>query len=649
MIGRLDGTNRSALMRMAAALAHRGPDGQEVWESRGDERGWGAMLAYRRLGGPGGGGSWAWGDSAAGGAHVLDGRIHGVARGAAGLGSVAGGAAALGSGGAPTTASLLRALSPGAPPHGLRGAFALAAWDGGERRLLLARDPLGLKPLYLARNPDRGGSWSVAFASEVRALLRSGLLGAPRLDPDAVRSVVWNGFVVGPTTAVLGVELLPAGRRLQFGVYGAAEQADTPAFPAQDAEATDEGDLAAALEESVELHLRGPTRPAIFLSSGVDSSVVAHLAQRVSDGPVATFTLSFEEGDFDEGPRAAAIARAIGTHHQEVVLSEDAFVSHLHEAIDRLDQPSFDGLNAYFLSRAVREAGFSTTLVGSGGDELFGGYPTFRALPTLHRWGRRMRWVPGEVLEAVGRMSTSHLRRATAAVPPQTRWSKLPDLLAAGGELERLYQLAYALFLPDFQRELLADAVASPLPFGLPEAMRERLATELEGRSPLSSVAVLEQRIFLGERLSRDNDVASQAVSVEQRAPLVDLRVVDVASRLPDAQRFEPLGRKDLLRRVGLAGLDPALFERPKVGFVLPYDRWIRQKLRGPMDELLRDPAAATRAGLRPEAVQRLWRAFLEGAPGVYWSRVWAIYVLMRWTSAHGVRLDSAGMERPPR
>jgi asparagine synthase (glutamine-hydrolysing) len=168
--------------------------------------------------------------------------------------------------------------------------------------------------------------------------------------------------------------------------------------------------------------------------------------------------------------------------------------------------------------------------------------------------------------------------------------------------------------------------------------MADRLAAETSGRSPISSIGVMEQRIFLGERLLRDNDVASMASSLEQRVPLVDQALFEAVDRLPDDVRFQPVGKKTALRRIGLRGLDPALFDRPKSGFVLPFDRWIRRGLRGVMDESMRDPAAVRRAGLRPEAVRRLWQGFLDGAPGLYWSRVWGVYALIRWCDRNRVQ-----------
>ena len=216
-------------------------------------------------------------------------------------------------------------------------------------------------------------------------------------------------------------------------------------------------------------------------------------------------------------------------------------------------------------------------------------------------------------------------------MPPQTRWAKLPEMVRHGEDLLALYQLAYALFLPGFQHELLAPSFAEALADGLPAPMRQRIIAESRGRTPLSAISVMEQRLFLGERLLRDNDVASMACSLEQRVPLVDQVLLESVDRMPDLVRYQPLGQKAVLRRIGLRGLDLALFERRKSGFVLPFDRWIRRGLKDAMDQTLRDPQAVAPVGLDPVAVGRLWRAFLEGAPGMYWSRIWSVYVFIRW------------------
>ena len=638
IIGRLDERNRAALERMNQAMIHRGPDAGGTWLSTPDARGWGVLLGHRRLSilDLSAAGAQPMVDPVTGHVIAFNGEIYNFGDLRRRL--IAEGQQIQSSG---DTAVMLRALGL----HGssavswLRGMFAFACWDPKRRRLLLARDPLGIKPLYLARSSEQGAGWSVAFASELRALLASGLLGAPRLDPQAVAASVWNGFVVGPRTMVRGVELLWPGRLLE--VDGAGEEILHEDFwrpPDRAPDRTiDENELAVILEETLRLHLASDVPLAVFLSGGVDSSVMANLAQRAAGSPVHTFTLAFEEQELNEGPIAKTVAAAIGTHHHEVVLTEGHVVANLEVALDSLDQPTFDGLNAYYMSQAIRSAGFTVALSGTGGNELFGGYASYRDLPVLQSWSRRAAWVPRGLLVAAATLATWGLRRSGGAVQPQTRWAKLPEMVRHGDDLLALYQLAYALFLPGFQHELLARDFAEALADGLPPTMRQRIVAETRRRTPCSAISVMEQRLFLGERLLRDNDAASMASSLEQRMPLVDQILFEAVDQLPDCARYRPLGRKTVLRRIGLRGLDPALFERPKSGFVLPFDRWIRRGLKDAMDQTLRDPQAVAQVGLEPATVERLWRAFLEEAPGMYWSRVWSVYVFIRWCHRHRV------------
>ena len=638
ILGRVNERNRAALQRMNAAMAHRGPDGEGTWVSEPDARGYGVLLTHRRLAildlSPAGAQPMV--DPVTGHVFTYNGEMYNYADLRQRL--MAEGQRIDSSG---DTAVVLRCLGLHGPAatSWMRGMFAFGCWDQKQRRLLLARDPLGIKPLYVVRSKDPQSGWLVAFASELRALLASGLIETPRLDPISVASCVWNGFTVGPRTAVEGVELLAPGHLLEFDASGNETLNEDywriPERAPQNAISEDE--LGAVLEESLKLHLASDVPLAVFLSGGVDSSVMANLAQRANRSPIHTFTLAFEEQELNEGPIAKRIAAAIGTQHHEVVLTEDDFVANLDAALDSLDQPTFDGLNAFYISRAIRSAGFTVALSGTGGDELFGGYSSYRDLPMLQRSAHLTSWAPRGFKSGMASAATWPLRRGSGAIPPQTRWAKLPEMVRQGDDLLALYQLAYALFLPEFQRELLAPDFAEPLADGLPPAMRQQIVAETRSRTPLSAISVMEQRLFLGERLLRDNDVASMASSLEQRVPLVDHVLFEAVDRLPDHVRYQPLGKKSVLRRIGLKGLDAALFERPKSGFVLPFDRWIRRGLRDTMDKTLRDPQAVAAVGLDPVAVERLWRAFLDGARGIYWSRVWAVYVLVRWCHSHRV------------
>ncbi len=622
---------------MNDALAHRGPDGEGFWSAPPNSRGWGAMLGHRRLSimDLSSAAAQPMIDPVTGVVVVLDGEIYNYLQLREKL-------TACGQTFQSTsdTAVILRAfgLQDRETFRQFRGMFAVAFWNSRDRKLTIARDPFGIKPLYFSRNPDARGDWSVVFASEVRAILASGLLGAPKLNPRAVASIVWSGFVVSPETAVVGIETVWPGQLRVFDASGKEEFSEYYWSASQkDSPAIDEPQLAEALEESVRLHLLSDVPVGVFLSAGVDSTSVAYLAQKTSPAPVDTFTLAFEEEKYNEGNIAKQIADTIGTHHHEAVLTEQQFISQLEAALNSLDQPSFDGLNSYYISQAARGTGFKVALVGTGGDELFGSYTSFQDLPKLLLFSKYARWVPQKLLQSLATQVSAAMQPARGAMPPQTRWAKLSEMIGHGDDLLWLYQLAYALFLPDFQRQLAGGVLTEPILDGLPAAMRSRLVFETTARSPLSAISVMEHRLFLGERLLRDADATSMASSIEVRLPLVDQVLFEKVDRLNDRERYLPLQRKSALRKAGLPGLDSSLFERPKSGFEMPYDRWLRGGVCKIMDQAMRDPETVRPTGLNPNAVCRLWEAFLDDAPGLYWSRVWAIYVLIRWCHRHRV------------
>lgn len=641
IVGRICQDNRFALKRMNDALLHRGPDAEGYWEATPNKNGWGPMLAHRRLAildlSPTGAQPMV--DLTSGDVLVQNGEIYNFI-------SLRSQLSALGhhvqsSGDA---AVMLRALSVhgSSATSSMRGMYAFAYWNVQKRQLLLGRDPLGIKPLYLTRNPDPKGDWSIAFASEVRALLASGLLASRNLSAEAVASVVWNGFTVGPQTAVAGVESLWPGEQICFTEVGSEVSRERFwSMPNTDSQSPiSELDMAEVLSKTVKLHLTSDVPLGVFLSGGIDSSVIANLAQKGTDSPIHTFTLAFEEAERNEGEFSKEIARAIGTNHTEVVLTQQYFMDHLDDALNSLDQPSFDGLNSYFMSHAVRDAGVKVALVGSGGDELFGGYTSFRDLPTLQRLARMTNILPMSLKFAAAKGIAGFMHRGTTAFSPQTRWAKLPDIVRCKDDLIALYQMAYALFLPSFQNELFANPESQVnMRNGLPIAMQEQLLSETRGRTALEAIAILEQRLFLGERLLRDTDAVSMSASIEIRLPLVDQTLLTEVNRIPEKDRFVPIRRKEMLRRIGLRGLDPKLFDRPKSGFELPYDRWMLNSLAPAIDETLTDRNAVLSAGLDPKAVLRLWTAFRSGSPGLYWSRVWALYVLVRWCRLNRVSM----------
>jgi asparagine synthase (glutamine-hydrolysing) len=528
----------------------------------------------------------------------------------------------------------------------LRGMFALVIWDAKKRRALFLRDRLGIKPLYYA-TVSRPGGRALLFASEVRALLASGLL-RHEMDPVAARTYLWNGFVVGPHTIVEGVKLLPqatvATLTPEHPVIEPRRYWSIPAYDAHRAPPIAEAKAALERElvEAVRLRLVSDVPLGIFLSGGVDSSAVAALAVRASTGKVATFNISFDEAAFDESKYARAVSQALGTEYNEVRLTQASFREGLGAALDSIDQPTFDAINTFFVSRAVRQAGMTVALAGTGGDELFGGYKSFTDLPRARRVGRLFGHLPPAWWRPAAGAALRLRQGRTTDVPPQTRWGKLEDVLATGGDLLDLYQVSYAQFTQKFLGELARPESGSALSSGLTSERAAELRALVRNNPVLHSISMLELSMFIGERLLRDTDAASMAVALEARVPLLDHRVIERVSEVSPDVRYGTVGSKSLLRELALRELDPKIFDRPKSGFVLPIGPWCRSELRDVVDQTMRDRAACEAVGLNAGAVARLWTAFQKDAPGIYWSRVWGIFVLLWWSRRYGVSLSSA-------
>lgn len=615
------------------AQVHRGPDAEGMWQSEGAR---GVVFAHRRLSiidlSPGGAQPMV--DAVRGNTICFNGEIYNYRALRSEL-------QALGEEfhSESDTEVLLKAYGVWGRDcvKRLRGMFAFALFDAGTGRVLLARDRVGIKPLYYAEvDTDEGRT--VLFASELRALLATGLVER-KLDRDGLASFVWHGFVGSDCTIVQGVRLLPAGSWAEVSV---SDPAVVPQrywhLPAATEQHDTLGELSTALTDAVGLRLVSDVPLGVFLSGGIDSSAVAAIAARSSSTPVKTFTITFDEPDFDESRYAQAVATGLGTEHTEVPLTQQTFHAHLEAALDSLDQPTFDAINSFFVSRAVREAGITVALAGTGGDELFGGYTSFSDLPRARPVSRAASLFPraavGAAAHAVARLKTG----PAGAVPPQTRWGKLDDVLQTSGDLVDLYQVSYALYTRKLASELMLERPPEGW-VGLDEERRRALTACSAGSPDLHAISNLELSSFIEQRLLRDTDAASMAVSLEVRVPLLDHEVIEAAARVRQARRFDPLGEKRALRDMGLVGLDPAIFDRPKSGFVLPIERWCRERLQDTVTDTLLDAEGCRAVGLDPDVVARLWKAFCEGAPGIYWSRVWALFILLRWSRRHGLTL----------
>lgn len=634
-IGWIDARIDSAVCRMNDTQRHRGPDDEGTWSNVPQPPGEGVHLSFRRLAiiDLSSEGHQPMIDPATGNVIIFNGELYNfrelrreLEREGQQFKSHS------------DTEVLLKAYGRwgiGALQR-LRGMFAFVIWDERRRCALLARDRLGIKPLYMCTINQPDERKTVVFASELRTLL-TGDLVERRLNSDAVASYIWNGFVVGPETIVQGVRLLAPGAAAMVSSDGACKLHRYWKLPRYKPARDGVERLEETLRTSVQQHLMSDVPLGVFLSGGIDSSAITALAVETATSRVQTFNLSFDETEYDESVHARAVSHALGTDHTEVRLTQTQFKAQLHEALSGIDQPTFDAINSYFVSRAVREAGITVALAGTGGDELFGGYRSFTEIPRARRVSQALSFLPESVVRLIGLCVARGKVGHFGNVAPQTRWGKLADVLAARGRLVELYQTSYALFTQDFAQELHQDNAIASITHGLPPSRSGELQELIADEEVLHSISMMELSNFIGERLLRDTDAASMAVSLEVRVPLLDHELVEAIASIDTKRRFHPLRSKQLLRDIALSGLDSKLFDRPKRGFGLPIAVWCRQALRVELDAMFADRDHCRSVGLDPEVVARLWRAFEAGAPGIYWSRVWAIFVLLWWCRTYRV------------
>lgn len=491
----------------------------------------------------------------------------------------------------------------------LRGMFALALWDTLERRLLLARDPFGIKPLYLFQNREQ-----LLFASELRGLLASELV--PRkLAPAALRDYLAWGFTLEPHTIVQGVRVAPPGRYLLIDQHGTREHlAIPPAAPLTP--------LASAFTTSVQRHLASDVPIGAFLSSGVDSSAIVG-AMHASNCDVRTLTVTFPDAtELCEGTQAHHWANKLGTQHTELPVTGSDLLALLPTALAAQDQPTLDAVNTYVVAKAARDAGLTVALSGLGGDELFGGYPSFQDVPKAARL--RKHAGPFGPIAAAALRPWEHTH--------QRRIAKIADLLRAPQTRCGIYA-ARRRVLSLHQCQALAPALPQPGERDLVHAAPPFLSDleTIENGQELDAVSLLELSLYMRNQLLRDCDSMSMAVSLEIRVPFLDADFASIAWQHGHAVR----DRKQTFSRQLASLLPEDIHTRPKMGFTMPFAHW----LCGPLKNLAEESLHALPACFNSHAVSRLWQAFLANPDRVGWSRPWSLLALSHYIAHNRLSL----------
>lgn len=479
----------------------------------------------------------------------------------------------------------------------LRGMFAFGLYDS-SRGLILARDRLGIKPLYYFVSGA-----TLIFGSEVKALLASGMVASER-DPEALIGFLLAGSIPSPLTFTRGVRCLPPGHymwwkhdKVEIRKYWdlAFESGDG----AGDAQA-----LRSELDDTVARHLVSDVPIGVFLSGGVDSAALVALASRAQKSQLATLTVVFNERELSEASAARRIATHFKTRHQEVLVTESGFRRELPAVFAAMDQPTNDGVNTYFVSKAARQAGLTVVLSGLGGDEVFWGYKHYRLIHNALPWLNRC--------PSLARMAMAGAAGALGRLRGREAWTRLAYLGPQASSRE-VYLSIRGFFGPRQIQRLLGIGRAE-----IETTIQEQFGC---GQSRTSNgFNYLEMKRYMHDQLLRDTDAFSMAHSLEVRVPFLDHKIVDYATRVhPEMKVANGINKPLLVKAVD----DPLLFEagaRRKQGFSLPMDRWMK-RYAGELEEM-----SEGTDGLEREYVKTLWSGFRAGR--LHWSRAWALVVL---------------------
>ncbi len=499
------------------------------------------------------------------------------------------------------------------------GMYAFAIYDTLEKKLTVARDRLGVKPLYYYY-----GDEGFLFSSEIRPIIHSKIKEFS-LNKDALAEYIMYQTVFAPNTIIKSVKTLLPGHYLEYQnnkatiaeYYSLNKFSDTINDLSYNETCTKVNEL---LTLSVQRRLVADVPFGAFLSGGIDSSAIVGLMSKVSTEKIQTFNINFDESEFSEAKYAKLIAQKFNTQHHEIKLTPDDFLKQLPEALSAMDHPSGDGPNTYIVSKATKQAGITMALSGIGGDELFAGYDVFKRMAEL----QKKSW-----LNALPTFSRKAIGFAIQKRKKTIAGNKIEELLGQEKiNFSSAYPLSRSIFTQKELTRLLKDPNSSKqinsIIEGVPQ-IKDHL---------LSAVSISEIKTYLQNILLRDADQMSMAVALEVREPFLDYKLIDFVLGVNDEKKYPHTPKKLLIDSLGDL-LPQEIVNRPKMGFTLPWQLWLKNELRSFCEKNINE--FSNYEFCNKEEIQNLWKRFLNNDASVTWSRVWHVVVLNNWIKENNI------------
>jgi len=501
----------------------------------------------------------------------------------------------------------------------IRGMFAFAIWDGTNNKLILARDRIGIKPLYYFSKNN-----IFIFSSELRAILASKLV-KPDINPTGIFQYLSYGRVGSIDTILDSILELPPGHFLVVDQHGIKVQKYWDPFNENKLEQSTTKiiqRIGSCLDDVAQQHLVSDVPIGAFLSGGIDSGAVVSMLAANSNSPIQTISVTFQDKEYDESKYSSLCANRLGTNHHELLLSERDLIANLSPALSCMDQPTVDGINTYMVSQAAKNMGLKVALSGLGGDELFAGYNSFSLVPQLTKMKKILNSLPAGLRKQLTNLVSILMR-------PSDKNTKLNHLIKGQYNGAHVYFLFRSLFCEQELGNLFSD------PLILKKEMTKNLNSTQElidsrsGLSPVDLVSYLEMTHYMTTTLLRDTDMMSMAHGLEIRVPLLDHKLVELMFSIPSNMKIKQGTPKPLLVNSLTRKLPEAIVRRKKMGFTFPFEVWMRGEMRLEIESVLLSPSGKLPDFISHDGVRKIWSDFIDKRCS--WSRPWSLYVLKKW------------------